>query len=130
VHLDSFQRRSAFFTWLYRIAYNAAITHRRRKKSPQSLDRLHETAHMESVDCQDGPAETLQRREQCRRVRQAIAQLGAEHRAVLVLREIDGCDYQTIAEILDLPPGTVRSRLHRARLELKNTLESSLHPEC
>ena len=59
-------------------------------------------------------------------MREAIAALGEEHRAVLILREIDGCCYETIAEILDLPIGTVRSRLHRARLQLRDQLKEVL----
>jgi RNA polymerase sigma-70 factor (ECF subfamily) len=74
----------------------------------------------------DGPVERLDRKERCGQVRQALAQLPADHRAVLVLREIDGCDYETIAEILDLPIGTVRSRLHRGRLQLREALNAVL----
>jgi RNA polymerase sigma-70 factor (ECF subfamily) len=129
LHLDSFQRHSAFYTWLYRIALNAAISHRRRRRPVASLDQMREAGHMEPVDCEDGPAEALDRQERCRQVRQAIASLGEEHRAVLVLREIDGCCYETIAEILDLPIGTVRSRLHRARLELRDELQKMLVKE-
>jgi len=121
--LDSFKHHSAFYTWLYRIAFNAAITHRRRRRPAVSVDQIRETSNREPVDCEDGPAESLDRKERCGRVRQAIAQLAEEHRAVLVLREIDGCCYETISEILDLPIGTVRSRLHRARLQLKEELK-------
>ena len=81
------------------------------------------------ADDEDDPAESLERKERCRQVRQAIAQLAEEHRAVLVLREIDGCCYETIAEILDLPIGTVRSRLHRARLQLREELKEMLAEE-
>jgi RNA polymerase sigma-70 factor (ECF subfamily) len=59
-------------------------------------------------------------------VQQALAQLNHEHRIVLVLREMDGCDYEAIAQILDLPIGTVRSRLHRARIQLKEHLSAIL----
>ncbi len=71
----------------------------------------------------------LERDERCRQVRQAIDQLPDEYRAVVVLREIDGCTYETIAEILDLPIGTVRSRLHRARLQLRDILKEVLVSE-
>ena len=84
---------------------------------------------MDPVDHEDGPAEDLERKERCRQVRQAIGQLEEEHRTVLVLREIDGCCYETIAEILDLPIGTVRSRLHRARLQLREELKGVLAKE-
>lgn len=124
--LDSFKHRSAFYTWLYRIAFNVAITHRRRRRPAASVDQIRETSNMEPVDCTEGPAESLDRKERCGRVRQAIARLAEDHRAVLVLREIDGCCYETISEILDLPIGTVRSRLHRARLQLKEELAEML----
>jgi RNA polymerase sigma-70 factor, ECF subfamily len=124
--LDSFRRESAFYTWLYRIAFNVAVSRRRRRRPAASLDRVMETSRREPVDCEDGPAETLERKERCQQVRQAIGRLAEEHRAVLVLREIDGCCYETISEILDLPIGTVRSRLHRARLELKEELKGTL----
>ena len=61
-----------------------------------------------------------------RQVRSAIDSLGEEYRAILVLREMEGCCYETIAEILDLPLGTVRSRLHRARLQLREHLKEIL----
>jgi RNA polymerase sigma-70 factor, ECF subfamily len=127
--LDSFQHHSAFYTWLYRIAFNLAMTQRRRRRPTVSIDRVRETSHTEPVDCEDNPAEALDRKERCRQVRRAIAQLGEEHRAVLVLREIDGCCYETISEILDLPVGTVRSRLHRARLQLREELKGMLASE-
>ncbi|MCE9548451.1 MAG: sigma-70 family RNA polymerase sigma factor, partial [Planctomycetia bacterium] len=65
-------------------------------------------------------------RERAGRVREALARLSEEHRTVLVLREIDGCCYETIADMLDLPIGTVRSRLHRARMQMKELLEEML----
>jgi RNA polymerase sigma-70 factor, ECF subfamily len=127
--LDTFRRDSAFYTWLYRIAFNVAITHRRRRRPTVSIDHVRETSHMEPVDCDDTPAESLERKECCRQVRHAIGRLAEEHRAVLVLREIDGCCYETISEILDLPVGTVRSRLHRARLQLRDELKEMLVKE-
>lgn len=127
--LDTFRRESAFYTWLYRIAFNVAITHQRRRRPTVSLDRVREASGREPVDCENNPAEILDRKEQCCQVRQAIGQLAEEHRAVLVLREIDGCCYETIAEILELPIGTVRSRLHRARLELREALKEMLAVE-
>lgn len=124
--LEQFQQRSAFSTWLYRIAFNVAASQRRRRHPVASMDRLREQSHVEPVDTTDDPAEAFQRKERQRCVRESIAQLGDEFRSVLVLREIDGCDYETIAEILDLPVGTVRSRLHRARLQLREALREGL----
>ena len=56
-------------------------------------------------------------------MQRALARLSDEHRTIIVLREIDDCDYDEIAEVLQLPVGTVRSRLHRARLQLKEQLD-------
>ena len=72
---------------------------------------------------EDGPTSSLERSERIDQVRSAIATLPYDYRAVLVLREIDGCDYDRISEILDVPVDTVRSRLHRARLQLKEQLK-------
>jgi RNA polymerase sigma-70 factor, ECF subfamily len=124
--LDTFQRASAFYTWLYRIAFNVAAGQRRRKRATVSLEAAHLANGHEMADGGEDPTEGLQREERRRQVRQAIAELSEEHRMVLVLREIDGCCYETIAEILDLPVGTVRSRLHRARLQLRGELKEVL----
>lgn len=124
--LATFKRESAFYTWLYRIAFNMAASHRRRQKPTLSVEQARESSGSEPVDPELGPQERAQRDERCRQVQEAIARLNEEHRAVLVLREIDGCCYETIAEILDVPIGTVRSRLHRARLQLRDELKGLL----
>ena len=129
VKLDTFHGQSAFYTWLYRIAMNVAISHRRRRRPTQSVEHNRQTSGDEPVDVGRGPDEALEADERCRQVRQAIDQLPEEYRAVVVLREIDGCCYETIAEILDLPIGTVRSRLHRARLQLRDILKEVLVSE-
>ncbi len=124
--LDTFKGSSAFYTWLYRIAFNVAASHRRRRRPTLSVEHARETSGLEPMDSGNGPTERLERDECCRQVRQAIGQLSEEHRVVLVLREIDGCCYETIANILELPIGTVRSRLHRARLQLREELKEVL----
>ncbi len=126
VKLDTFQRSSAFYTWLYRIAFNVAVSHRRRKRAILSVERTREVTGEEPIDDGDAPGDRLEQTERSRQVRQALARLSEDHRAVLVLREIDGCCYETIADILDLPVGTVRSRLHRARLQLRDQLQEVL----
>lgn len=127
--LDTFRHHSKFYTWLYRIAFNVAMTHRRRSRPTVSIDRMKEAGNMEMPDNEDTPAESLERKERCWRIRHAIAELAEEYRAVLVLREIDGCCYETIAEVLELPVGTVRSRLHRARMQLRELLKGMLAGE-
>ena len=129
VKLDRFRGASAFYTWLYRIAFNLAMSHRRRKKPTTSLDEARERTGKEPIEDDDDPGGQLQRDEQATQVRAALARLSDEHRVVLVLREIDGCRYDAIAEILDLPVGTVRSRLFRARIQLRDELKQILQEE-
>lgn len=123
VKLESFQGKSAFYTWLYRIAFNTAISRRRRRKPTASLDEARDAAGVEPADPDAQPEANLERAEQAVQVQAALATLSEEHRTVLVLREIDGRDYETIGQMLDVPVGTVRSRLHRARLQLKEEME-------
>ena len=120
--LETFQRASTFYTWIYRIAVNLAISHRRRRRPVASVEHARESAGIEPVDGGDGPTEPLERDERCRQVRAAISRLNEEFRAVLVLREIDSCSYEAISQILELPIGTVRSRLARARIQLRDQL--------
>ena len=129
VKLDSFKQNAAFYTWLYRIAFNLASTYRRRRKPTMSVDHVRETSGVEPIASDISPADKMEQDERCRQVRQTIAGLTEEHRSVIVLREIDGYCYETIAEILDLPIGTVRSRLHRARMQLKEQLREVLMPD-
>jgi RNA polymerase sigma-70 factor (ECF subfamily) len=124
--LGSFEGQSSFYTWLYRIAFNAAISRRRRQRGDLSVERGRELSGGEPTDSSEGAEEQLLRQERAGLVQQALAQLNHEHRIVLVLREMDGCDYEAIAQILDLPIGTVRSRLHRARIQLKEHLSAIL----
>ena len=126
VKLDSFRAKSAFYTWLYRIGFNAAISKRRRKRIEISVEQNREMTGDEPVDNGDSPSDRLLREEQVDQVHTALDALSDEHRAILVLREIEGCGYETISEILDLPVGTVRSRLHRARLQLRGQLNDLL----
>ncbi|MBN1393419.1 MAG: sigma-70 family RNA polymerase sigma factor [Pirellulales bacterium] len=129
IKLETFRRQSAFFTWLYRIAFNAAVSRRRRRRPTASLERARENADWEPSEENGDPAQSMERKERCRQVRNAIARLPEEYRVVIVLREIEGCRYETIAEVLDLPVGTVRSRLHRGRLQLKEQLSAMLTAE-
>ncbi|MFO0916044.1 MAG: sigma-70 family RNA polymerase sigma factor [Pirellulales bacterium] len=121
--LSSFRGQSAFYSWLYRIALNVAASQRRRKRVTTSLDAQRERMGDEPVDRGGQPEQELERDEEVRLVRQALSELAEDHRTILVLREFDGHEYEQIAEILDVAVGTVRSRLHRARLQLKERLE-------
>jgi RNA polymerase sigma-70 factor, ECF subfamily len=124
--LKSFQRKSAFFTWLYRIAFNLAMTWRRKQKPKLSLDAAHDDQGLEVTDLSPTADQQLLQAERATLVQAALQELLEEHRAILVLREIEGLEYETIAEILGIPGGTVRSRLHRARLQLREILKTKL----
>lgn len=121
--LAKFQQNSQFYTWLYRIAFNTAISRKRRKRVETSVDRNREQAGVEPVDGGDAPGDQMIRDEQAALVHKALAMLSDEHREILVLREMDGCDYEQISELLSINVGTVRSRLHRARMQLKERLQ-------
>ena len=122
--LESFQQAAAFYTWLYRIAFNAAMSHCRSRHPAVSIEQARRDAGAEPADTRDQAETVLIRKERCQQVRDAIARMKEEYRAVIVLREIDGCCYETIAEILDLPIGTVRSRLFRGRMQLAEELKA------
>lgn len=129
VKLETFQRTSAFYTWLFRIAYNTAVSHRRRRKPSLSVDEARDARGEEPIDDGAPPDERLHKQEQATQVRMALANLSEEHRAILVLREVDGCCYETISQMLDLPLGTVRSRLFRARMQMREQLTDVLQTE-
>jgi RNA polymerase sigma-70 factor (ECF subfamily) len=126
VKLKTFQQQSAFFTWLYRIAFNLAMTWRRKQKSHLSLDAAREDHGLEASDETPAVDENLLQQERAALLSAALQEMLAEHRAILVLREMEGLEYETIAEILDIPGGTVRSRLHRARMQLRDLLKAKL----
>ena len=127
--LSSFRRESAFYSWLYRIARNVAIS---RIRKPQihsgSLDHLHEAAGFEPTDqsTESAPDHAMQQVEQIQLVRNALQEIPEEFRQPLVLKEIDGLTYEEISKILDIPLGTVRSRIFRGRQELMAKLQRLL----
>jgi RNA polymerase sigma-70 factor (ECF subfamily) len=126
--LEGFKGDAQFFTWLYRIAVNTAISLKRRQRVLLRLDggRNGEPT-IEPLDTSDAsrPGHGLEQAEQSQRVQHALNQLSPEHRAVLVLKDMEGHKYETMAELLKVPIGTIRSRLHRARLELREILTRS-----
>jgi RNA polymerase sigma-70 factor (ECF subfamily) len=126
LNLRNYSGASAFYTWLYRIAVNAAISQHRRRRLPASHEHVHAGSRNEPPDQSEPLDERLLRQEQAAKVQQALAKLSDEHRTIVVLREMENCDYAQIAQILNLPVGTVRSRLYRARLQLREQLERIL----
>jgi RNA polymerase sigma-70 factor (ECF subfamily) len=123
--LASFKGDAEFYTWLYRIAFNSAVSQKRKRRAVVSLEagRSGEGA-TDPVDESEGvrPGDALERSEDHAALHAALNRLSAEHRAVLVMKDIDGLKYEQIAAVMDVPIGTIRSRLHRARLELRDLL--------
>ena len=126
LRLPSFQPGTSLRNWLYRIAVNAALDVLRRsaKNAEASFDAL------PLPDPQAGPEDVLLQTERICAVQNAILALPEANRSVLVLREYGELSYQEIAVALDIPLGTVMSRLHTARAQLKQLLNvQSINPE-
>ncbi len=85
-------------------------------------DQQQEMTGQEAIDHNEAVGETLEREERAAVLHEAIGTLSEQYRSIIILREIEGCNYDMIAEILSISSGTVRSRLHRARLQLKEKL--------
>jgi RNA polymerase sigma-70 factor (ECF subfamily) len=119
--IKNFRGDASFSTWLYRIAVNHANT--RRKSVALSQQR---TAQMEplepSGDGASDPADALEQKEMRERVQAALNGLDAEDATIILLRDLQDVPYETVADILSVPIGTVKSRLHRARRTLKARL--------
>ena len=132
--LGRFEGRSTVKTWIYRIVVNQCRNRqrwwrRRRKDRSCPIDALtpaDEAKLAEQGSRTEDPEERVQRRERARAVQAALLRLSFEHRAVLLLREVEGLSCQEIAGALGLPAGTVKSRLSRARDALRSALAGPL----
>ena len=131
-NLDRFKGDSALYTWLYRIAFNLCVDHQRR-------DSRHTTVPLEVDERggsplplpegeppRDDPFERTRGSEIRQQLDEAIRSLTPEHRAVILLREIEGLSYEEISHVLQVPKGTVMSRLHYARRQLQARLRGVL----
>ena len=134
--LDGFRGESGFYTWVFRVAVNLALTHRRRGKNRRiySLDQagdkgdsaIDPIAPATPAAVIDDPAQAAGAAERNMAVGRALGTLDDEQRAVVVLRDMEGLNYEQIAAILQIPAGTVKSRLFRARMALQEALEPIL----
>lgn len=122
--LPTFRGDSAFSTWLHRLAANACIDLLRRTRRTRAELSLDDELAAEPVDERASPQRELERREQREAVQRGLAALPDEHRTVLVLREVEQLSYAEIAEATGLELGTVKSRISRARAQLRNYLLS------
>lgn len=135
--LSSYRQQANFYTWLYRIAINESLSHRR-KRRPVTL-ALHDGDGARIGESEGGrgtlatgrseePIMRLSGREVQDKLMEGIESLDDDYRAVLVLRDIERFDYQQIADVLEISLGTVKSRLHRARMALRQKLQPYLGP--
>jgi RNA polymerase sigma-70 factor (ECF subfamily) len=137
-NLDKFEGRSSFYTWTFRIAVNLTLNYcqRNSKLAFRSLDEEQQQKDDSDVkqvlkdflsdDSSPDPAAEVQSKELYRIAAKVLMGLDEEHRAVIVLRDIEGMSYARIAEVLDIELGTVRSRLSRARSKMRDILEAIL----
>ncbi len=130
--LGSFRGQSQFYSWLFRIAYNTAVSSKRKSgRMSVSLEARRDASGLEPSDGNptSEPSYAMDVSDRQRLVQQALSELGEEFRTALVLKEMDGMSYEEIADIVKVPLGTVRSRIHRARLELREKLSVLLRSE-
>jgi RNA polymerase sigma-70 factor (ECF subfamily) len=127
-NIATFQGASSFYTWLYRIVMNLSIDHvRRTRKVVEWGDDvpIHHAAGDRSLVPKvedENPARTVVRRELSEKIRQALDTLPEYHRAVILLREVEGMSYEEMAEVLQVPKGTIMSRLFHARRKMQDQL--------
>jgi RNA polymerase sigma-70 factor (ECF subfamily) len=124
-HLETFRQESRFSTWLHAIAVNQARAAARRRKPAVSLDEVSQDGRRRVAEpVAELPAVSagLERAELARRITAALERLDERYREVVVLADMHDASYEEIAETLEIPVGTVRSRLHRGRTELRTLL--------
>jgi len=129
--IRTFDSASAFYTWLYRIAINTAIDFLRKRKS-RPVESLDDEKFTElgiepvSRDLAADPEAVAVRSEQARMLRKAISSLSDKLKTVIVLHDVEGLSQEEVAEILKIPVGTVKSRVSRARGELRYLLRRQM----
>ncbi len=122
--INSFQNNCSLKTWIYRITLNTVLNEKRRwyqrlKDRFVGLDVIAQTKYDSIPD----PSMSLTMSERCRSVSLALRKIRPDHRAILIMRDLEGFSYQEISDALDLALGTVKSRLARARQEMKDAIQ-------
>jgi RNA polymerase sigma-70 factor (ECF subfamily) len=129
--LSSFRGDSAFYSWLSQIARNLVFSESRRTRNRArsvSLDNLSDH-HQALIEPETENTDHLDREEQIQAVRDALLQIPEIFRQPLILKELEGLNYEQIHEVLNIPIGTVRSRIFRARMELTERLKRTVFKE-
>jgi len=133
-NLHRFKGDSSFYTWLYRITLNLCIDRKRRAARAKEVDYDDAIGHQEGFTSGptlasvgiESPGRAAQRKELVEHMDVALNTLSEEHRAILLMREVDGMSYEEIAESLEIPKGTVMSRLYHARKNFQKSLSRYL----
>jgi RNA polymerase sigma-70 factor, ECF subfamily len=132
-HIDRYSPEFKFSSWLFKIANNVAIDFlRRRRLETVSMDGSPHASSQAEIDAssfdveavQETPLEEIEAKELGSAIERAIGRLRPEYRSCILLRHVEGRSYEEIATTLDLPLGTVKTYIHRARHELRRALES------
>ena len=122
---ESFRRDAHFSTWITRIAMNVCTDALRKRRDVYSLDAMREETGYDVADERKNVYAALEEKERKRLLREALSQLPPDMRQMIVLRDMQGMSYDEMAEVLDMPLGTVKSRLNRAREKLCVILKKS-----
>ncbi len=122
---DSFRREASFSTWITRIAMNVCTDALRKRRDAVSLDVLREDQGFDVQDAAPTAYARLEEKERLRLLREGLSQLPPDMRQMIVLRDIQGKSYEEIGEILEVPLGTVKSRVSRAREKLALILKET-----
>lgn len=131
-HIGNFQGSSSFYTWLYRIVMNLSIDHVRKAKKITEFDdgiRKKDAAGDGALlprIMDESPGKTVARRELTKHIQAALDELPEYHRAVILLREMEGLSYEEMADVLEVPKGTIMSRLFHARKKMQEMLSGYL----
>ena len=121
--LKEFKQESLFSTWLYRITANSCLNHQRRKRRERQANEALDESELTLSDSTSDPHIALEEKQLKLCLEKAIQALPREQKIVLILRDIEGLSYEAIADSLGVELGTVRSRLHRARLGVQGSVK-------
>lgn len=122
---SSFRRDASFSTWITRIAMNVCTDALRKRRPAASLDALQEETGFDVPDAAPTAYAQLEQKERMRLLREGLTQLPEDMRQIIVLRDMQGMNYEEISQTLDIPLGTVKSRVNRAREKLSAMLQKT-----